>query len=63
MAINKQEMMEPKMVGLDAAVCIVNPAAAIAVFGTATGQAIAAAGIVCNLPAVVPLVVGGSLIS
>ncbi len=61
--MEKKEMQKPELLGVEAAACVANPAAAIAVFGTQTGNAIVAAGVVCNLPAMVPLLGAGSIIA
>lgn len=55
-------MKKPEITGLSAAACIAVPATAIAILGSA-GSAIAAAGALCNLPAVVPILGAGSIIS
>ncbi len=61
--MEKKIMEQPSVTGVEAAACIANVAAAIAVFGEATGPAIAAAGAVCNIVAVVPLLGAGSVIA
>jgi len=60
--MNKKEMQKPEFLAVEAAACVANPAAAVAVFGSAA-EAIIAAGAVCNLPAMVPLIGGGSIIA
>lgn len=60
--MEKKEMKQPQIVGVEAAACIANVAAAVAVFGE-SGTAIAATGALCNLPAVVPIIGAGSIIA
>ncbi|MGB8452185.1 MAG: hypothetical protein WCD89_07615 [Anaerocolumna sp.] len=55
-------MKKPEFLGLSAVACIANPVTAVAAIGPA-GEAIAAAGAICNLPAVVPILGGVSIIA
>lgn len=55
-------MKKPEIIGLSAAACIANPVTAVAVIGPA-GKGIAAAGAICNLPAIVPLLGATSIIA
>ncbi len=61
--MTKKTMEKPEFLGLEAIVCITDPIAAAVVFGAAGAEAIGAAAAVCNLPAVVPVAIGGSMIS
>lgn len=55
-------MKKPEIIGLGAAACIANPVTAVAVLGS-SGEFIAGVGLGCNLPAVVPILGGASIIA
>lgn len=61
--MEKKAMEKPELLGVEAAACVANPAAAVAVFGSETAAAITAAAALCNLPAMVPILGAGSIIA
>lgn len=56
-------MRKPEFLGVEAAACVANPASAVSILGAGLAEEVIAAAVVCNLPAMGPLLGAASVIA